>query len=374
MRSLIPLALLAVTLALGGCAHSAPDGKVIPQTPTPVSSTSQGPTSLNQSDRLVPMVRFTPPYPASVQIQNIQGCIGVWFDVNPQGRPVHIKVRTSTLTGALDQAVTTAIKRWKFWPPTKNGTPAWGYNVYQTISFKLDGAPPKEQQKFNWLCDQPSAQAVLVRPALPASANDAVIASYGDETIAYLPGSEAPQPGSAKLRFCVDKRGNVTDTDILRATPDPRYGPLAVAIMQARSFAPFMFDGSPQKICRLTWSLPFVTAPPDQRPPICGCRGDTFKIVMLPAASLVQTAQGANPVSAVAAVAKGKAKASLCIGADGSVTGVKINAGSGDPQLDSLALGVLRDFRFFAQRDDAGNPIPSCGWQIAVKFETATKG
>ncbi len=373
MRGLPLISLSAIALILSGCAHTTPGGETNPQTPAPVRATSQGPTTLNEADRLVPMLRFVPPYPASAQIQDIQGCIGVWFDVNPQGRPAHVKVGTSIPTGAFDQAITTAIKHWKFFPPEKNGKPAWSYNVYQTISFMLDDASAQERQKFNWLCDQPFPQSVLVRPALRERPDQVTIASYGDETIAYLPGSEVPQPGSAKLQFCVDKRGNAADAGILRAAPDPRYGPLAVAVMQARSFTPFEFNGKPRKICHLTWSLPFVVARPNQRPPICGCRENAFKIVMLPAASLAGATQEARPVFAAAGTPQGKAKAGLCINADGNVTNAKIIAGSDNAQLDSLALYVLGDFRFFAQHNDAGKPIPSCGWQIPIEFETAGK-
>lgn len=343
------------------------------------SATAATGTVLDQADTLEQVRRIRPSFPAAAQRTGQQGCVVVRFDVAPSGKPVHVRAWFGVPPGVFDAAAVATVKQWRF-KSTRRGRPAWTYGVFQKIDFLLNAfsdsmASPDNAgngARISWMCSQPPPRAAQIRRAPPGLDGSAAIATYGTETLAYLPlrRSVALPTGMPKVAFCVDAEGAVADPRIVRNAADARLGPLAVQILRTWSFTPFRRGGDARRICHLTWSIPLVTLPLAERPQLCGCAEEPLKIRVLPDGT--PGPQGpAAPTHRTAEPAAADAGTSLCLDARGEVTRASIAANS-DPGIDSLVLDVIEDFHFFPQHDDAGRPVASCGWYLKVEVYRAS--
>jgi TonB family protein len=85
-----------------------------------------------------PQVRFKiePEYTKQARKAKLQGLVAVSFTVDTQGNPKDIRVVRSLGKG-LDEKAVEALKKWVFYPATKDGAPI-DYKATVDFSFKLE--------------------------------------------------------------------------------------------------------------------------------------------------------------------------------------------------------------------------------------------
>lgn len=342
-------------------------------------------SKLNEADTLAQTRRTAPEYPPVARARRQSGCVHVLFDVDPEGRPVNLSIQSSVPPGIFDESALRAARNWRF-RATKNGRPAWAYNVGQPIRFFMSASDTKQHERIEWLCENPPP-TVLVRPEIAHLRGMKVIAAYGGEVVAYWMGTNRePQSGSASVRFCVKGRGKVANAQVLASSPDNRYDRAVIAVLQAASrsssFNPYESTMGPKigwfsnprstwssLLCQLTWSITFVTATPSQRAPVVSTDPHSpMDIIFIPSRSGVSTDTSSPGPATTASPPRQPTTLAICIDPQGSVTSASLAESGGDATFDTLALHILMDFRFFPQHDDAGRPIASCGWHINVEF------
>jgi protein TonB len=77
-----------------------------------------------------------PEYPEIARQRGQEGKTVLLVEVNIQGEPVEVRIGESSGYPLLDKAATTAVRRWKFIPARKNGTPVPGRAILP-VEFRL---------------------------------------------------------------------------------------------------------------------------------------------------------------------------------------------------------------------------------------------
>ncbi len=365
MRFLLLATVLALPFTFGGCA-----GKVSTQGSGATNAACQCEHPQKYaSDKLVAVKRIPPSFNRAAVYAGIYGCVKVGFDIDPEGKPVNITALSSVPSRVFDDNVIAAVKQWRF-RSTRDGKPAWTYDVFQQVNFQFaEFEDQRARNRASWLCSLPPPRPVFVKHALPSLDGMAAVAYSPGETIAYLPyQTHEPVAGSAKIRFCVSRDGDIDKARILRSGPDPRYGLLGISVLQSQPFMPFKPDGGAEEACHLTWSIPFVTRQPHTR------FAHIQPISRIGVSLLAQEGLSMNPGTKTTFSAPThvkKADVGFCINAAGRAYKETLLKSSHYPKLDPIALKVVHDFLFFQQHNKKGEPVDSCGWHTIVQFSRA---
>lgn len=256
------------------------------------------------------------------------------------------------------------VKGWRF-RVTKNGKPAWIYNVFQEIDFDIPDSNQRLYIVSQWLCKQPHTSAVLVKPEREQKKKYVLMANYEGERVAYLPTNSVRKlaNGSATVQFCIEANGSLVKPRVEETSGDRLYGALAVQVLRSTQFRPLFIDGRGKRVCGVVRKIHFVTKWPQNIPPatICGCQKYPLHIVRLRASRATESTR--TNTAATMRLDGGDARLQLCLSAAGRVTKATFLR-KGSTSLDSAAMRAVNDLRFFAQRNDSGKAIGSCGWQI----------
>lgn len=109
-------------LSLASCGDDAPQAPVIPSTPLAAINTPK------------------PDYPLELACANLGGTAVLSVQVGPEGKPVMVKLISSSGQPALDAAAEKAVLTWEFEAATHNGQP-----VPQGIQVPVRFTPPAER-------------------------------------------------------------------------------------------------------------------------------------------------------------------------------------------------------------------------------------
>ncbi len=109
-------------LSLASCGDDAPEAPVIPSTPLAAINTPK------------------PDYPIELACANVGGTSVFSVQVGTEGKPVVIKLISSSGQPALDAAAEKAVHTWEFEAATRNGQP-----VPQGIQVPVRFTPPAER-------------------------------------------------------------------------------------------------------------------------------------------------------------------------------------------------------------------------------------
>lgn len=109
-------------LSLASCGDGAPQAPVIPSTPLAAINTPK------------------PDYPMELACANVGGTSVFSVQVGPEGKPVEVKLLTSSGQPALDASAEKAVHTWEFEAATRNGQP-----VAQGIQVPVRFTPPAER-------------------------------------------------------------------------------------------------------------------------------------------------------------------------------------------------------------------------------------
>ena len=116
------LLLTLAMLSLAGCGKGAPEAPVIPSTPLAAVNTPK------------------PDYPIELACANVGGTSVFSVQVGIEGKPVAVKLLSSSGQPALDAAAEKAVHTWEFEAATRNGQP-----VPQGIQVPVRFTPPAER-------------------------------------------------------------------------------------------------------------------------------------------------------------------------------------------------------------------------------------
>ena len=117
-----PALLTLAVLSLAGCGKEAPEAPVIPSTPLAAIDTPK------------------PDYPIELACANVGGTSVFSVQVGTEGKPVVVKLLSSSGQPALDAAAENAVHGWQFEAATRNGQP-----VPQGIQVPVRFTPPAER-------------------------------------------------------------------------------------------------------------------------------------------------------------------------------------------------------------------------------------
>ena len=92
------------------------------------------PDLLTQSPAVI--ARCAPQYTPEAKRANIEGTVGLYIQVYPDGRAHNIRLQSSLGSG-LDEKAIEAVKQWRFSPGTKNGKPVVVPATIE-VKFRLD--------------------------------------------------------------------------------------------------------------------------------------------------------------------------------------------------------------------------------------------
>lgn len=109
-------------LSLASCGDNAPEAPVIPSTPLAAINTPK------------------PDYPIELACANLGGTAVFNVQVGQEGKPVLVKLISSSGQPALDAAAEKAVHTWEFEAATRNGQP-----VVQGIQVPVRFTPPAER-------------------------------------------------------------------------------------------------------------------------------------------------------------------------------------------------------------------------------------
>lgn len=109
-------------LSLASCGDDAPEAPVIPSTPLAAINTPK------------------PDYPMELACANLGGTAVFNVQVGQEGKPVLVKLISSSGQPALDAAAEKAVHTWEFEAATRNGQP-----VVQGIQVPVRFTPPAER-------------------------------------------------------------------------------------------------------------------------------------------------------------------------------------------------------------------------------------
>lgn len=78
-------------------------------------------------------------YPRRAQRNGIQGFVVLNFDIDETGGIVDLRVVESKPRLVFDKVATRYVKKWRFVPPTIDGTPVYVSDISMRIPFRLEG-------------------------------------------------------------------------------------------------------------------------------------------------------------------------------------------------------------------------------------------
>lgn len=83
-----------------------------------------------------------PKYPDRARGLDVEGFVILTHDVGLDGKPTNIRIRRSEPEGVFDNVSLTAVKKWRFAPPTiENGSPTVAHDVPAYLPFRLTTMP-----------------------------------------------------------------------------------------------------------------------------------------------------------------------------------------------------------------------------------------
>ena len=126
--ALVTLLTLSAGVAAWAAQPSAP-GDAVDKTP---------PSSRQDTQSLNP-----PKYPAEALANDVSGKVVLLVDIDAQGNPTAVAVKSSQPAGVFDQAAMDAVRDWKFEPAMEDGRPA-ASQVLVPVTFESDGDPPED--------------------------------------------------------------------------------------------------------------------------------------------------------------------------------------------------------------------------------------
>lgn len=106
-----------------------------PAPPSPMIADKGGPVSIG---RLSPMPGNPPlKYPTSSRMKHEEGVVRLRIVVGTSGSIEDISIAQSSGFDSLDKAAMEVVRRWRFFPPTRDGQPVTGVGIFPA-SFKLN--------------------------------------------------------------------------------------------------------------------------------------------------------------------------------------------------------------------------------------------
>ncbi|MGX9459727.1 TonB family protein [Shewanella sp. A14] len=104
---------------------------------TDLNSTLSSPTSIGQSQQIMPLHRVEPRYPTRALKRKIEGYVTLTFVIDEKGNPQNIEVLDANPNQIFDREAIQALKRWKYQPKMINGEPVSQLGQSVRLEFKL---------------------------------------------------------------------------------------------------------------------------------------------------------------------------------------------------------------------------------------------
>lgn len=268
-----------------------------------------------------------------------------------------------------------AIKAWVFHPHSVNGKPVSVNNFPMVMSYEVKNEDSKQDENTNlgshisthytkhvsnqqatlrWLCSEPPMHGVsivaasTVGSAQSADVNGPVMVPHPVARIAADSLPAGDKAGEVRIRFCIDHKGRVADTMVLKSSPHGVYDEAALRALEATRFNVRKIHDAAIDSCGLMVNVKFSGKSTGE----VGKLGDmTFK--RLTEASPVPKLVAQKPVRISLSIPAGtplpkvaKVKLRVCIEKDGKVSEPSVVYADPPEYFDQAALKTIAGWRF----------------------------
>ncbi|MGH8307946.1 MAG: TonB family protein [Gammaproteobacteria bacterium] len=322
-----------------------------------------------------------------------QMCATYLLTVDADGTTKNVRIwsqfpRDATQFARAGQA---AMKKWKYHAHHVDGKPVATDNVSMVMSYQVSYAESNqdensslgshisnhhtervsdEQTTLRWLCSQPPLHGVSIVASGTASAAQSASSERGGivaNPVTRIPADSLPagaRPGKVRIRFCVDEKGRVADTMVVKSSPHGVYDEAALRALAATQFTTRKIKGSATASCGLVVLAKFSG----------GSRGEVGRLEHMTFGDL----SGASPVPKLVAQKSvpislhipagtplpkvAKVEVRMCIEKNGAVSQASVVQADPPDYFDQAALQTVAGWRF------ASPPRRMCDVYQSVQF------
>lgn len=264
-----------------------------------------------------------------------------------------------------------------------NGKPAATHDVMQLMIFLISHSgkaravhESEADGTLAWLCRLPLMHGVHIVARAPATkpAASKTDNSWPDYESVVLPAGILPTnsaSGHARIQFCVDVQGRLSNTVVETATPDPLYGYAARRVMEQVNLSAREVSKQPVSTCGLSALVTFSGSAGKQKAGSIGRIGD----VRLSGTTPVPAFKSAKPAKVALHIPVGtklppvaKVEVRFCIDKDGSVSEPEVIKATPARYFDQAAIETVKGWRF------ASSTRRLCDVYQWVKFPLSSSG